>query len=811
MTSMKKIMHSMSAYDGIKADKIRTLDNPSTYGGSSLEYFGHSVSISDSYAIVGAYAEDDAGGTSSGKAYIFNSSTGALLHTLDNPNDYSTSASDNFGYSVAISDTYAIVGANYEDDAGVLSSGRAYIFNPSTGALLHTLNNPNAYGTSAYDEFGRSVSISDNYAIVGAHQEDDAGGNSSGKAYIFNPSTGALLHTLDNPNAYSTSASDNFGINVSISDTYAIVSATNEDDAGGTTSGKAYIFNPSTGALLHTLDNPNAYGTSATDVFGASVSISDTYAIVGANNEDDAGGLTSGKAYIFNPSTGALLHTLDNPNAYSTSADDYFGHSVSISDTYAIVSAYVEDDFGGSSSGKAYIFNPSTGALLYTLDNPNAYSTSAGDRFGQSVSISGNYAISGAVYEDGLEGIDSGEAYIFNPSTGALLHTLDNPNAYDGNTQSDEFGNSVGISDNYAIVGAYAEDSPDGLESGKAYIYDPATGALLHTLDNPNAYDTSQYDRFGISVSISDSYAIVGAYNEDDVGGSSSGKAYIFDPMTGALLHTLDNPNGYSTSTSDYFGWSVSISDTYAIVGTYSEDDAGGSNSGKAYIFNPSTGALLHTLDNPNAYSTSASDYFGWSVSISDTYAIVGAWLEDDAGGSSSGKAYIFNPSTGALLHTLDNPNDYSTSGGDDFGYSVSISDTYAIVGARDEGSASGVSSGRAYIFNPSTGALLHTLSSDGAIVQDYFGWSVGISDNYAIVGAYRDDTLPNDSNGKVYIFDPSTGSLLYTIDNPNAYPSTDGDQFGHAVDISNNYAIGSTILEDDDTGSPAGKAYIIK
>ena len=111
----------------------------------------------------------------------------------------------------------------------------------------------------------------------------------------------------------------------------------------------------------------------------------------------------------------------------------------------------------------------------------------------------------------------------------------------------------------------------------------------------------------------------------------------------GDLLYTLDNPNAYSTSASDYFGHRVAISESYAIVGAYLEDDAGGTSSGKAYIFSTSTGALLYTLDNPNAYSTSAADAFGYSVAISESYAIAGAYAEDDAGGSTSGKAYIFS------------------------------------------------------------------------------------------------------------------------------------------------------------------------
>jgi hypothetical protein len=412
MATKKKLLQISPSGGVIDGSLLHTLDNPNAFGTSADDRFGWVVAISDSYAIVGAWREDDTYGDS-GKAYIFDPSTGSLLHTLNNPNAYSTSSGDRFGFSVAISDSYAIVGAYLEDDAGGSSSGKAYIFDPSTGSLLHTLNNPNAFGTTASDLFGWSVAISDSHAIVGAQSEDDAGGSSSGKAYIFNPSTGALLHTLDDPNAYSTSLGDNFGHDVAISDNYVIVGAPNEDDPGGNTSGKAYIFDPSTGSLLHTLNNPNAYSTSDGDAFAYGVSISDSYAIVGALQEDDAGGTTSGKAYIFNPSTGALLHTLDNPNAYSSSAGDNFGLDVAISENYAIVGAYGEDDAGGNSSGKAYIFDPSTGSLLYTLNNPNAFSTSDGDQFARYVSISENYAIAGAYAEDDAGGGSSGKAYIY--------------------------------------------------------------------------------------------------------------------------------------------------------------------------------------------------------------------------------------------------------------------------------------------------------------------------------------------------------------------------------------------------------------
>ena len=500
-------------------------------------------------------------------------------------------------------------GGSFEAVAsGSLSDGSTVVLNADgtvaavaqevTSPLLHTLDNPNAYGTAAADSFGRPVAISGNYAIFGAVGEDDAGGDSSGKAYIYNVATGALVHTLDNPNAYDTSTNDRFGDSVGISGNYAIVSSEGEDDAGGTASGKAYIFNVTTGALLYTLNNPNPYGTSANDKFAISVAISDNYAIVGAYFEDDAGGLNSGKAYIYNVTTGVLLHTLDNPNPYGTSADDRFGWSVAISGDYAIVGAYQEDGVEGGNSGKAYIFNVATGALVHTLDNPNAYDTGSNDKFGTSVSISDNYAIVGVNEENDAGGIESGKAYIFDVTTGALLHTLDNPNAY-GTSAEDQFGTSVSISDNYAIISAQQEDDAGGIDSGKVYIYNVTTGVLVHTIDNPNAYGTSENDKFGISVAISDDYIIVGAASEDYVGGTTSGKAYIYSVPATTTNLTAENYAGIADA-------AYADAATATIQTAGSVDDAqSGLTPGQAYYVQ-ANGTLGLTPGTPSVFAGTA-------------------------------------------------------------------------------------------------------------------------------------------------------------------------------------------------------------
>jgi len=524
------------------------------------------------------------------------------------------------------------------------------------------------------------------YSVSGIVSSDLSSGSLSGN-FVVNNNTATASWTLaqdstsDSPETMTVTTNHNESISITVlgvttfalsssaatiaeGNTFTVTLSTTEVPDGAKV---GYSISGVTAVpyLYDMLDNPNAYNTSASDRFGYSVAISGDYAIVGADLEDDAGGSSSGKAYIFDVTTGALLHTLDNPNAYSTSASDVFGRSVAIDGNYAIVGARLEDD-GGTDSGKAYIYDISTfttstiSSATYVLDNPTAYSGSAGDEFGSPVAISGNYAIVGAPWEDEAGGTNSGKAYIYDISTfttstiSSATYVLDNPNAYDTST-SDLFGYSVAISGDYAIVGPRFEDDAGGSSSGKAYIYDISTfttstiSSATYVLDNPNAYDTSAGDYFGNSVAISGDYAIVGAYLEDDAGGTGSGKAYIYDISTFATstissaTYVLDNPNAYSTSAADYFGVSVAISGNRAIVGAYLEDDAGGSSSGKAYIFDVTTGALLKTLDNPNAYDTSASDNFGFSVAISSEYAVVGTYLEDEENNSSSGKVYVYN------------------------------------------------------------------------------------------------------------------------------------------------------------------------
>lgn len=395
-------------------------------------------------------------------------------------------------------------------------SNAGYI-EPPTGVTI-TLTETYISPTPATEgRFGTSISISGKYMLVGAYRE-----NTDGKAHIFDMTSGYLLHTLV-PDIID-GVGPNFGWRVSIDGNYAVVGARGADDpeTGTAATGMVFVYDVTTGNLLYKITNPRT-PILTYDYFGADVSVSGKYVVVGGSE----GSGSNGGLYIFDASNGNLLANIDNPNPYGTTSGDFFGFTVATSGNYIIAGAELEDD-GGDSSGKAYIFDVRTGALIYTLNNPNMFNTAVGDRFGHDVAISGNYAIVSAVFEKDSTGYLSGAVYIFKTVSGdwsdtTLLHSIIDPNAY-GLRDGDEFGSSVDISGNYAIVGARGEDIANYTDNGKAYIFDVVTGELVTTLANPSVTGS---DNFGYAVAISGNYIAAGAWQEDNTY-ANSGAAYLY-------------------------------------------------------------------------------------------------------------------------------------------------------------------------------------------------------------------------------------------------------------------------------------------
>ena len=371
------------------------------------------------------------------------------------------------------------------------------------------------------------------------------------------------------------------------------------------------------------------------------------------------------------PGSGPI--TLTSPNAQG---QGNFGFSAAASGNAVVVGAPYENAFQEDQAGHAYIFTPST-AVSITLTSPNVQPFGY---FGESVAVSGGFVVVGAPDETANGFIEAGHAYIFNAASGALLSTLTSPNAQPyGN-----FGFSVAVSGNTAVVGAYGETVNGQYDAGYAYVFNAASGSLVSTLTSPNE---QQDGNFGYSVAVSGGLVAVGAFGETANNQYEAGHAYIFTSVS-ALPTTLTSPNAQARGS---FGISVAASGNTVVVGAYGETANGFADAGHAYGFTTS-GVLLSILTSPNAQEYGA---FGVSVAVSGNTAVVGAWIETANNQYEGGHAYEFT-TLGVLLSTLTSPNAQPYG---QFGSSVAASGSTAVVGAPGETANGLINAGHAYIY----------------------------------------------------------------------------------------------------------------
>ena len=370
---------------------------------------------------------------------------------------------DQFGFSVAISGDQAIVGAIY-DDNNVGNSGSAYIFSRNDDGTWTQKAKLLASDGAANDWFGLSVDISGDQVVVGTAYTNDYG-LSSGSAYIFSKNDDGTWSQKAKLLPSDGATADYFGISVSISGNQVVVGACYDDD-NGADSGSGYIFSKNDDSTWTQKAKLLASDGAADDWFGINVAISGDQVILGAPKDGD-NGADSGSAYIFSKNDNGTWTQKAKLLASDGTANDVFSNIVAISGDQAIVGAKFDDD-NGSNSGSAYIFSKNDDGTWTQKTKLLASDGAANDQFGFNVAISGNQAIVGAYFDD-ANGSDSGSAYIFSKNDDGTWTQKTKLLASDG-ASSDHFGGSVAISGNQAIVGAY-DDDDNGSNSGSAYLF----------------------------------------------------------------------------------------------------------------------------------------------------------------------------------------------------------------------------------------------------------------------------------------------------------------------------------------------------
>ncbi|MAM25284.1 MAG: hypothetical protein CML55_07870 [Rhodobacteraceae bacterium] len=273
---------------------------------------------------------------------------------------------------------------------------------------------------------------------------------------------------------------------------------------------------------------------------------------------------------------------------------DNYGFSVALLGPNAIVGRLADRD-----RGSAYLFDRSTGLQLATLTGPDAM---AFDQFGVALAFSGTTAI---VRSFG----GGGSAYLFDLFTRAQIRRLiasDEP-------AGDDFVFSAVFSGNTAIVGTFEGDD-GGIVSGSAYLFDISTGTQIAGL---TASDAAAFGQSGRSVARSETTAILRNRGGNDAGPSSD-SPYLFDA---SARNQISNQSASEASAGDNSGSSVARSGSTAAVRAFSNGNDG-FESGSPYLFDASTRPKFSKL---MASDAAAFDYFGPSVALFGTTAVVGA------------------------------------------------------------------------------------------------------------------------------------------------------------------------------------------
>jgi FG-GAP repeat protein len=647
---------SASAYqwDGSAWQFVETLISPTPALSSQ---YGFDVSLSGGTLAVGEWL-NDTGVTNAGAVHIYTwSGTGWVFQQTVQASV--PASNDSYGFSVALDgDTLAVCAT--EDS---FSQGAIYIYRRSGGVWFETQKLTSSDGGIGH-RFGADVDIDGNYLVSGAPGADGLVAG-TGAAYIFKrTSLGAAFIEQTKIFADDGTVNDAFGISVAITSESIVLIGDPLDDTQGINTGAAYIFTRTSSVWTQKqkLIAADAAGLGFKD-FGQSVALSVDSAIIGAPRNQG-----TGSVYIFAHDGGVWVEDIRYDAPPGASGAGQFGTGVDIWGNRAIAGG-PQFFYNGNGAGLAAIYEPvgrpysGPGQQIApgTLD-PYA-------QFGYAVDIDGDYAVVGAIGGNTPYGTP-GDVYVLFWD-GVSWVVQDHLQPFDGEL-FDQFGSSVAISGDTIAVGSKFDDDVFQT-SGSVYVY-TRTGTVWSLQQKLTASDPGQFDKLGTDVAIDGDTIIAGAPEDDDQA-SNAGAAYVFVRSLGVWTQQAKVDPASVFTANDKFGTSVGISGDTVIVGSPNNDALGFSNSGTAYVFTRTAG--VWTLQEQFlASDMNHLSFVGTDVDVDGEYAIVGtnpginvdtAYILHRVAGVWSEEALL--TSGGALPHI-------------GFARSVSISGIFALVGA---------------------------------------------------------------------------------------------------------------------------------
>jgi len=373
--------------------------------------FGHSVSLSADRLLTGAIFQDTVG-TNSGAAYIHELAADGSWTELTRLLASDRTAGDQFGNSVAISGSRAVIGAPFHEHDGAFDQGSAYIFEHKPGLLWREVAELRSPHLNNNTHFGRAVALENDTVAVGG----EAQGLKAGTAWVFERGASGGWDEVAKLQAGDEAAGDRFGMAVAMSSGYLLVGAPQESH-GGIGAGAAYVFKRSAEGqwLQQARLAPTDVGMGAQ--FGAAVSLSGSRAVIGSPGHRSF----KGAAYVFDRQPDGTweqtaLLVIADPTSF-----DMLGTDVSIRGDDALIGATGTDSLVyGTNSGSAYLFRRQPNGDWSQLAQLLSSDGKANDELGVAVSLAAGRLAIGARKHDHAGG-DAGAVYIYEAASGSLL------------------------------------------------------------------------------------------------------------------------------------------------------------------------------------------------------------------------------------------------------------------------------------------------------------------------------------------------------------------------------------------------------
>ena len=805
LLAVATVVHASTSYGWLSGYQF--------YTPNSINGFGSAAGVSGSTVVVGnssgLYAQVYSCGTST-------SSTCTPQAKITGP------ASSTYGYTLALSSQYLVVGATTAN-----TYGAAYIYpctSPTacTGTTSTTLSPTGSDATGSAIGFGGSAAISGNLVLVGTYTT----ATYTGYVYVYWCGSATTCGT---PTRFASGVSnDLLGFTHSLALSWSSSQSTAIVALGArhaSTNGVVYVMQCYQNGATGSLCSSNITLTQTTDTtvapsFGSAVAISGALLAASGYTSTVGSNANQGIVTIFECTTVAqnapvcsTSYTIVASGSYAA-ASAQFGFSLSMANNLLVVGAINYNSGQGAvlaysltMTGSTYLqgmtTSPSSGfGQIANTDGTNIIVASSGSDsawFYQGCSNGCSACssttvctacVTGYVLYNGACGCPAGTVEVSTPSSTGVTNAcqaqtlpgyLPAVDIVDPLTGSDQFGFGVAVSGTTAAVGS--------IGANIVYIYSCSATSTCTLSTNFGGPSGSGW--FGTSLAFNLNMLVVGAYDTTVSGYAGAGSVYIYSctptsPSTcgATLLSTILHP---SPATSAGFGLSVDMSGDFLVVGASSYWYTGPGAAGEfgtawgywcpAGVCGSAT-ALTPVQKNSMSYAS--------SVSVSGSLVAVGASYY----ATNVGQVFIYSCPNGAACtnYTLSAPTVQTpVNTVYYFGTSVSIMGGFLAVGAPSSTVSSLSNVGAVYLFSCSSascGTPMQIIdeSIDG-VGSEGFGYSVSLTDSILAVGFRELDG----SEGGFDIFTWSPGLTTYTLlsqytqpvagtyDFVGAYISTDG------------------------------------